>query len=119
MERPEETEQTKIASFLLVPQDLAGCVGDPGASGVCRVRADSGQLAQQAEAGQPRDAISHPAAPSALLDRDKSPQQSQAFLHPHAFVQAHLQGLPLPPHPVPHPLIEGPLKILISGSENY
>lgn len=88
-EGPEETEQTKIASFLLVPQDLAGRAGDLRASGACRFRADSGQLAQPLEWGQPRVATSHPTTSSALLDRDKSSQQSRSFLHAQAFAQAH------------------------------
>lgn len=76
-EGPAETEQTKIASFLLVPLDLAGCVGDPGASGACRVRADSEQLAQPLGRGQPRAVTSPPAASSASWTETGHPSRAK------------------------------------------
>lgn len=82
VEGPEETEQTKIASFLLVPPGLAGCTGDPRALGTCRFRADSEQLAWPLGRGQPRVTTSPPAA------SDKLSRQSQALPRLQAFAQA-------------------------------
>lgn len=77
MEAPEETEQTKIASFLLVPLDLAGCTGDPGASGAHRFRANSEQLAQPLGWGQPRVTTSPPAASGASWTETSHPSRAK------------------------------------------